>query len=121
MYKSRITKWGLDKKNKKSDMALILCKKTQRDAIGKDTTFRVRNRPVSIEEVHRYFKRKGGIQDLSPPGTPPDTPPHISYRTPSPVCSPNSLERSVPVLSPHFSAVETIQSSLSDFQAALHN
>jgi hypothetical protein len=42
MYKDRIKKWGLDKKNKERDMVAILRKKTERDAVGKESSFRVR-------------------------------------------------------------------------------
>jgi hypothetical protein len=58
MYKSRIRKWKLDKKNKSLEMDAVMRKEVQRNAIGKATTFRLRGRPVDLEDVFRYFKRK---------------------------------------------------------------
>jgi hypothetical protein len=61
MYKDRIKKLQLEKKNKESDMLAILRQKTQRDAVGKASLFRVRGQPVTIEEVLQYFKRKKNL------------------------------------------------------------
>ncbi|KUJ16359.1 uncharacterized protein LY89DRAFT_782627 [Mollisia scopiformis] len=83
MYKDRITKWGLDKKNKERDMLAIVRKKRERDAIGKDTSFRVRDQPVSMEQVWNYLERKKTIRIQE--GSAPLTPPEISWRTPSPI------------------------------------
>ena len=97
MYKSRITKWKIDKNNKESDMAVILRKKTQRDAVGKGSSFRVRGKPVEIQEIMRYFKRKGTKQNpafrvASPTVT---TPSYIVCSTPSPVPSPRAFTESL--------------------------
>jgi len=83
MYKDRITKWRLDKKNKQSDMLAILRKKTARDAVGKLSSFRVRGRSVTIEDVLHYFKRKKSVEDEDAYNAP--TPSDVSCRTPSPV------------------------------------
>jgi hypothetical protein len=82
MYKDRIKKWRLEKKNKESDMLAILRQKTQRDAVGKASAFRVRGQPVTIEEVLQYFKRKKNIRDEEAYNAP--TPSDVSCRTPSP-------------------------------------
>jgi hypothetical protein len=93
MYKSRITKWNLDKNNKERDMAAILHKKTQRDGLGKPSLFRIRGRAVNIEDVHRYFKRRGPAPEseilarYADAGTPSD----VSCSTPSRTHSPLSL------------------------------
>jgi hypothetical protein len=64
MYKNRITKWKLDKRNKEHEMIAVVRMKTERDAIGKASEFHVRGRVVSIADVHRYLKRKGmSIED----------------------------------------------------------
>ena len=64
MYKNRITKWKLDKRNKESEALAIVRKKRQRDAVGKASEFHLRGRVVSIDHVHRYLKRKGmSIED----------------------------------------------------------
>ena len=93
MYKDRITKWRLEKKNKQIDMLAILRKKTQRDAVGKQSSFRVRGRPVTIEEVLHYFKRKKSAGDEDAYNAP--TPSDVSCRTPSPTpesrCSKNDI------------------------------
>ncbi len=59
MYKDRISKWGLDKRHKEHEAIAIVRKKRQRDAVGKRSEFHIRGRLVSIEDVHRYLKRKG--------------------------------------------------------------
>jgi hypothetical protein len=91
MYKSRITKWGLDKNHKASDMAFILRKKTQRDAIKKPSAFCVRNKPVDMQDILRYVERKQaqdrGFRMASPEVL---TPPHISCRTPTSALFPNA-------------------------------
>lgn len=58
MYKNRITKWGFDKKNKADEMKAIVKKKIVRAAIGKKSQFKLRGRPVDLEDVERYIKRK---------------------------------------------------------------
>jgi hypothetical protein len=81
MYKSRVRKWKLGRKNKSLEMDAIMHKKVRRDAIGKATTFRLRGRPVDLEDVFRYFKRK---KILVPQVATSDatTPSDVSYRTP---------------------------------------
>jgi hypothetical protein len=59
MYKTRVQKWGLDKKTKEPEAWAILRIKMARDLVGKDSAFRVRGKPVTIDDVLRYFKRKG--------------------------------------------------------------
>ncbi|PMD52751.1 uncharacterized protein K444DRAFT_542978 [Hyaloscypha bicolor E] len=82
MYKDRIKKWRLDKKNKEGDMLAILRKKTEREAVGKSSSFRVRGQPVAIEDVYHYFKRKKNMRDQEAYNAP--TPSDVSCRTPSP-------------------------------------
>src|SRR5947209_8715877 len=59
MYQRKIAQWELDKKHKAPEMKAILRMARQRDAAGLASLFRVRGRRVDIEEVHRYFRRKG--------------------------------------------------------------
>jgi hypothetical protein len=82
MYKDRIKKWRLDKKNKEGDMLAILRKQTERKAVGKSSSFRVRGQPVTIEEVYHYFKRKKIMRDQEAYYAP--TPSDVSCRTPPP-------------------------------------
>ena len=92
MYKSRIRKWKLYKKNKSLEMDAVMQKKVRRDTIGKATTFRLRGRPVDLEDVFRYFERK---KEPVPQIATPDatTPSDMSYWTPrsSPSPTPGSL------------------------------
>ena len=89
MYKQRITKWGLDKKTKEDEAWAILRLNMRRELLGKDSAFRVRGKPVTMDDTLRYFKRKGIINPnptypqmraRTPPGiriecwTPPSTP-----------------------------------------------
>lgn len=59
MYKGRIAKWGLNKNNKKHEVEAILRMQTQRSAVGKKSTFKLRGRSVDFESVRRYQRRKG--------------------------------------------------------------
>jgi hypothetical protein len=83
MYKSRITKWKLDKNNKESEMLFILHKMTERAAVGKMSAFRVRGQNVDYQRVHTYFRRRGGVPDIVRIAS--HNPPHITCRTPSPI------------------------------------
>jgi hypothetical protein len=86
MYKDHITKWGLDKNNKEYEVMAIVRKKCQRDAVGKPSEFRIRGRIVSIEDVHRYLKRKGiSIEDAIARRA--ATPPNLRCSTPEAVPS----------------------------------
>jgi hypothetical protein len=68
MYKCKITKWGLDKKNKKHEVLALLRLQAQRSAIGKSSVFELRGRPVDNKAIQRYQKRKGiTIRDVVMP------------------------------------------------------
>ena len=56
MYKTRIDKWGLDKKHKEHEARAILHMHTRRQ--GKATRIRLRGQSVDINNVLSYFKRK---------------------------------------------------------------
>ncbi|PMD31519.1 hypothetical protein L207DRAFT_472191 [Hyaloscypha variabilis F] len=88
MYKARIKKWNLDKKTKEAEAWALLRKKLQREAAGKESAFRVRGKTVTIDDVLRYFKRKGILDpETQTPAAGPPTPPAIECWTPVP--SPN--------------------------------
>lgn len=59
MYKQRIGKWNLDKKTKEAEAWAVLRLHQQRQAEGKHSVFRVRDKSVTIDDMLRYFKRKG--------------------------------------------------------------
>lgn len=59
MLKKRIGIWNLDKKHKELDMLVGLRIALAREAQGKKTTFVIRNREVTLDEIKHYFKRKG--------------------------------------------------------------
>ena len=59
MYKTRLAKWGLYKKNREHEMKTIFSIKTERAAVGKDSSFELRGRRVDMKDAERYFKRKG--------------------------------------------------------------
>src|SRR5450755_4718118 len=86
MYKTHITKWELDKRNKEHEVMAIVRKKCQRDAVGKSSEFHIRGRLVSIEDVHRYLKRKGmSVEDAIARRA--ATPPNLRCCTPEAVPS----------------------------------
>lgn len=57
MYKSRIWKWGLDKKLKSDEVLAIMLLKQERDAQRKPSQFTIRGQPVSLDNINRYIKR----------------------------------------------------------------
>jgi tetratricopeptide (TPR) repeat protein len=91
MYKDRIKKWNLDKKTKEEEAWAILRKQMRREAAGKESAFRVRGKAVTIDDVLRYFKRKGILDPETRPQPPgPPTPPAIECWTPLPSPNPES-------------------------------
>ena len=100
MYKTKITQWGLDKKNKKNEIMAVVRKKTQRDNVGKESRFRIRGQDLDLEKIDRYLKRKRLVRDAAeiqsaptPPGlecfTPTDVP--ASPRTPEVFSGPENI------------------------------
>jgi hypothetical protein len=97
MYKSRISKWGLDKNIKEAEAWAVLGIKMQRDVIGKNSIFRVRGKCRTVDDVLRYFKRKGILdpESAQPPeySTPP---PEIECWTPQPSPKPGFSTIQIP-------------------------
>ncbi|KAF5512080.1 hypothetical protein CGCA056_v011917 [Colletotrichum aenigma] len=62
MFKTRIKRWGLDKKFKEAEVLAMLQVKTKRDAAGKKTRFTVRNQEVEWERIAHYLKRRPDLQ-----------------------------------------------------------
>ena len=84
MYKSRISLWELDKNNRERDMMVILRKKLQRNLQNKESSFRIRDKPVDLEDVIRYFRRKGMAENPQVAAQGVATPTYISCWTPLP-------------------------------------
>ncbi|KAL8782670.1 MAG: hypothetical protein Q9195_009600 [Heterodermia aff. obscurata] len=59
MYKKRFKQWNARKYNEESEMKAIVRKRAERAKVGKDSAFKVRGRDVDIQEVSRYWERKG--------------------------------------------------------------
>ena len=94
MYKTRIEKWGLDKKNKEPEMRAIVRKNKQRAEQGKRSNFRVRKRHLNFAEVVRYWERKGvTIDEVIARSTASPTPEAVECFTPvpSPITPPEDL------------------------------
>lgn len=79
-------------------MVAILRKKTERDAAGKESSFRVRGQPVTMDDVFHYFKRKKGTQEMGISAA--TTPSDISCWTPSPspVHTPQPIDNDIQVV-----------------------
>ncbi|KAL2073220.1 hypothetical protein VTL71DRAFT_10544 [Oculimacula yallundae] len=58
MYKYHFQIWKLDKKFKERDAVAMLRKKTQRDAVGKQTAFKVRGKALNMKDLARYLERR---------------------------------------------------------------
>lgn len=54
-------------------MAVLVSKKRERDTKGKKSTFRIRGKQISAEEIVRYAERKR-VQDPTLKAVPLDTP-----------------------------------------------
>ncbi|EFX05364.1 hypothetical protein CMQ_3433 [Grosmannia clavigera kw1407] len=57
MYKTRISKWAIDKNYKAADVACMLLLKRQRAAQGKASSFVLRGRRVDWAKIEQYLKR----------------------------------------------------------------
>lgn len=62
MFKTRIKKWGLDKKIKETEVLAMLEIQRQRAADGKKSCFTVRNQNVERGRITRYLKRRPDLQ-----------------------------------------------------------
>lgn len=94
MYKTYITKWGLDKKNKEPEMRAIVRKYKQREAQGKGSTIRIRKQQRSFADAVRYCKRRGiSVDDIIARQTASPTPEAVKFSTPvsSPISTPSEL------------------------------
>ncbi|KAF4459001.1 hypothetical protein FALBO_14248 [Fusarium albosuccineum] len=91
MYKSRIWKWGLDKKLKSDEVLAILILKTEREAQGKISEFTIRGQPVDLDNINRYIRRNPGLVARFRAGEVPSiqTTLEVQCRTPSPLLSPS--------------------------------
>lgn len=86
MYKSRIWKWGLDKKLKGDEVLAILILRRDRQAEQKETEFTIRGQPVDIDNINRYIKRNPSLVARFREGQVPSihTMAEVQCRTPSP-------------------------------------
>jgi hypothetical protein len=94
MYKSRITQWNLDKKNKENEMRAVARKRKLRRDQGKPSIFHVRGRSVDSDEEVRYWHRKGvTVDDVIARRTMSRTPEAVQVftRIHSPVLTPAEL------------------------------
>ena len=65
-YRSRISKWGLDKKVKSKEMEAIVRKRQQRKLVEiekGELGFRLRGNTVQAEKIDRWMKRNGIAED----------------------------------------------------------
>ncbi|CAM1510051.1 Fc.00g003860.m01.CDS01 [Cosmosporella sp. VM-42] len=86
MYKSRIWKWGLDKKLKSDEVLAILVLKSERDALKKPSQFTIRGQPVDLDNINRYIRRNPSLMARFRAGQMPSiqTTLEVQCRTPSP-------------------------------------
>src|SRR5437764_9704762 len=94
MYKKRITSWGFDKKHKLHEVQAIIRKRAQRSAAGKRTIFYLRGRPVDLDDVERYVKRKCKSIEADSLGSAPTPPDLVCLSVPA---SPQSPEKFRPL------------------------
>ncbi|TEA17340.1 hypothetical protein C8034_v000448 [Colletotrichum sidae] len=63
MFKTRVIRWGLDKKLKEAEVTHMLNVKRQRLAAGKDSIFTVRGQNVDWDRVEQYLKRRPDLDN----------------------------------------------------------
>jgi hypothetical protein len=61
MFKSRITKWKLDKKLKGEEVLALLFLQRDRELLNKRTEYTIRGRPVDLENINRYVRRNPSL------------------------------------------------------------
>ncbi|KAF2149921.1 hypothetical protein K461DRAFT_296333 [Myriangium duriaei CBS 260.36] len=104
MYKTRISKWGLDKNRKDAEMRAIVIEADRRQKLNKPSICYARGKEVSYESVRKYFKRRNlTIEQVIAEATPASIPASIKCVTPAPevlVVSPDLVTESVAAQSP---------------------
>ena len=63
-YKRKFSQWRLGKNVKAHEMEAMLQMQREREFEGKDSTFRVRGRPIAPEKLERYVKRRNTIENV---------------------------------------------------------
>ncbi|CAK7273913.1 hypothetical protein SEPCBS119000_005902 [Sporothrix epigloea] len=100
MYKTRISKWAIDKNLKAAEVAAILRMQQSRAALGKASKFAIRGRDIDFARVEQYLKRDPSLLKKAQKAddanaSPPDAifghidAAGITCRTPSPTPSPS--------------------------------
>ncbi|KXH66211.1 hypothetical protein CSAL01_11808 [Colletotrichum salicis] len=98
MFKTRVARWGLDKKLKEEEVMYMVRVKRERQAVGKDSIFRVRDQVVGWGRLEQYLRRRPDLENkrhMQSQGIP-DL--DIVCRTPSPPPDTRGLTKSVPPL-----------------------
>ncbi|TLD18151.1 hypothetical protein PspLS_10551 [Pyricularia sp. CBS 133598] len=84
-YMSRLKQWGMLKNIKAEEYEAIVQIRTKRQALGKQTAFVVRKRPVSKSKIDRYVRRSRNCRTKpTRPARNVSTPPDVEYWTPPP-------------------------------------
>ncbi|KAK1496468.1 hypothetical protein CCUS01_02815 [Colletotrichum cuscutae] len=65
MFKSRIVRWGLDKKLKEPEVLHMLELKRKRQAAGKDSRFSIEDQDVDWDRVEQYLKRRPDLHNTT--------------------------------------------------------
>lgn len=91
MYQRKIAQWELEKKHKAPEMKAILRLVKEREATGEPSIFRIRGRKTDIEDVYRYFRRRGEDPTKLDVRESP-IPPSITVETPSSFGRPSQVE-----------------------------
>ncbi|KAK4039397.1 ankyrin repeat-containing domain protein [Parachaetomium inaequale] len=92
-YKRKFKAWGLKKNHNKDESIAMLRIAEKRRMENKETDFIRRGKPVELAKLRRFARRhkltpERAASTLDEPVT---TPPHITYKTPEPDTSNNSL------------------------------
>ena len=87
MYKKRFKQWNARKYNEEGEMKAIVRKHAERARVGKASAFKVRDRAKDIQEVFKYWERKGiSVDDIIARRGLSTTPEAVECYTP--LCSP---------------------------------
>ncbi|TLS26115.1 hypothetical protein PpBr36_04983 [Pyricularia pennisetigena] len=101
-YMNRLKQWGVLKNIKAEEYEAIVQIRARRQALGKQTAFMVRKRPVSKSKIDRYVRRsRNRSTKPARPARDVNTPPDVDFWTPPPsrVSTPNPASLSPIILS----------------------
>ncbi|TDZ14500.1 hypothetical protein Cob_v012658 [Colletotrichum orbiculare MAFF 240422] len=117
MFKTRVVRWGLNKKLKEAEVIHMLNVKRQRLAAGKDSVFTVRGQNVDWDRVEQYLKRRPDLDNKRHTHIQHTPELDVTCRTPSPPPAAEPEPPGIPSLLEPTLDVEMHEDSIRIFKA----